>query len=67
MPEYVKQGVCRRLYDILTGKDENPQDQRKFAKLSAEDRRNVLDIVRDTKPNLPAYRHETSAQSGGTQ
>ena len=63
MPEYVKQGVYRRLYDILTGKDQDS----KFARLSAEDRRNVLEIVRETKPNLPVYWHETSAQSGGAQ
>jgi lysyl-tRNA synthetase class I len=56
MPDYVKQGVYRRLYDVLTGKDQSP----KFAKLSADDRHNVLEIVRATKPNLPAYWREAS-------
>jgi lysyl-tRNA synthetase class I len=51
MPDTVRERVYRRLYDVLTGEDQSP----KFAKLSGEDRRNVLAILRDTKPNLPAY------------
>jgi hypothetical protein len=43
--------MYQRLYDVLTGKDAAP----KFARLSAEDRRAVLEILRDTKPNLPVY------------
>jgi hypothetical protein len=43
--------IYQRLYDILTGKD---QDQ-KFASLSADDRRAILEILRDTKPTLPIY------------
>jgi len=70
MPEYVKQGVYRRLYGILTGQDQDPklapEFAQKFARLSAEDRRNVLEIVRETKPNLPAYWRAASAQQIGT-
>lgn len=41
----------QRLYEVLSGKDQNP----KFAHLSAADRRAVLEILRDTKPGLPDY------------
>ena len=51
MPDFAKDLVYRRLYDVLSGKDNSP----KFARLSAEDRAAALDILRDTKPNLPPY------------
>ena len=51
MPDIVKDRVYQRLYEVLSGKDQSPQ----FARLSADDRKNVLEIVRETKPNLPAY------------
>jgi hypothetical protein len=51
MPDYARQRVYQRLYDVLTGKDQNAV----FARLSAADRRNVLEILKDTKSGLPAY------------
>jgi hypothetical protein len=51
MPQWDRDRIYQRLYDVLTGKDNDP----KFAKLTADDRRNVLEILRDTKPNLPPY------------
>jgi hypothetical protein len=51
MQDTVRDRVYRRLYDVLTGKDQSP----KFAKVSEDDRRNILAILRDTKPTLPAY------------
>lgn len=51
MPEAARERVYRRIYDVLTGKDTSP----KSARLSAEDRRAVLEIVRETKANLPGY------------
>jgi hypothetical protein len=51
LPDLVRERVYRRLYDVLTGKDQS----KKFARLSVEDRRAVLEIVRQTKPGLPAY------------
>ena len=51
MPDVVRERVYQRLYEILTGKDTSER----YAKLTADDRRNILDIVRETKPNLPAY------------
>jgi len=57
MPENVRTQVYRRLYDVLTSRDTSD----KFKRLSAEDRRAVLEILRDTKPGLPAYfRGETA-------
>jgi hypothetical protein len=44
----VRTRVYQRLYDVLTGKNQNPV----FARLSTTDRRNILEIVRDTKPGL---------------
>jgi len=51
MPDQVKERVYRRLYDVLTGRDQSD----KFKKLSAEDRQAVLEILRETKPGLPGY------------
>jgi hypothetical protein len=51
MPDKVRAGVYQRLYEVLTGKDQSPQ----FARLSADDRKAILQIVRETKPNLPGY------------
>jgi hypothetical protein len=51
MPDAVRERVYRRLYEVLTGKDQS----KKFVKLSDGDRANILAILRDTKPSLPAY------------
>jgi hypothetical protein len=50
MPEKVRDRVSLRLYEILTGKDTS----KTFAGLAPETRGAILDIVRATKPNLPA-------------
>ena len=51
MPNQVKDRVYRRLYDVLTGRDQSA----KFKRLSSDDRRAVLEILRETKPGLPEY------------
>ena len=51
LPEQVRVRVYRRLYDVLTGRDQSD----KFKRLSADDRRAVLEILRATKPGLPEY------------
>ncbi|HEY3837173.1 MAG TPA: hypothetical protein VGL72_11410 [Bryobacteraceae bacterium] len=59
LPEIMRTHLLQRLYDILTGRDANPE----WACLTATDRQAVLEILRDTKPNLPAYwRQATAAQ-----
>ena len=51
MPETVRDRVYRRIYEVLASRESDP----KFTRLSAEDRKSILEILRDTKPNLPAY------------
>jgi hypothetical protein len=51
LPAPVLDRVYRRLFDVLSGKDESP----KYAALSLADRRAVLEILRDTKPQLPDF------------
>ena len=51
LPAAVRERVYRRLYDVLAGKEVNP----KYAALSSAERRAIVEILLDTKPNLPAY------------
>ncbi|NDB76409.1 MAG: hypothetical protein EB141_12330, partial [Verrucomicrobia bacterium] len=43
--------VLQRLHEILTGQDSSPE----FAGLAPERRKAILEILIDTKPNLPGY------------
>jgi hypothetical protein len=56
IPETVRARLYQRLYDILTRKDRST----KFERLSENDRRSILEIVRDTKGGLPDYWKDTS-------
>jgi len=49
LPADVRNAVYHRMADILSGADSS----RKYAALSAADRRDVLEILRDTKPEFP--------------
>ena len=51
LPQTARERIYQRLYDVLTGKDQSQP----FARLSANGRRAMLEIVRDTKANLPSY------------
>jgi hypothetical protein len=51
MPDYVRERVYKRLYEVLAGKDQGPA----YKRLTAEDRSNILAIVRETKKGLPSY------------
>jgi len=51
MPDVARERVYQRLYDVLTGKDKSPA----VTGISPADRQAVLEIVRATKPKLPAY------------
>ena len=44
MPDVVRERVYRRLYDVLTDKDQS----KTFARLSEGDRRAILEILLDT-------------------
>lgn len=63
LPPVMREELLGRLYDILTGKDTDPQ----FDRLTADDRRAILEILRETKPNLPGYWRETADGSPETR
>jgi len=51
IPAPMREHLLQRLHDILTGQDADPQ----FAMLAASDRQAILEILRETKMNLPDY------------
>lgn len=51
LPSVIRDAALKRLFEILTGKDSSAT----FAYLRSEDRQAILEILRDTKPDLPAY------------
>ena len=51
LPDAAKEYVMRRLWDVLSGKDQGKE----FAHLSAADRRAILEILLATKKDLPDY------------
>ena len=51
MPDKVREHIYRRLYEVLSSKDQSPM----YAKLAPEAKRAALEILRDTKTGLPAY------------
>ena len=51
LPDPVRIRVLRGLWEVLTGQNSDP----KFNHLSRQDRAAILEIVRDTKSNLPRY------------
>lgn len=53
LPTATKQFVYQRLFDILTGKE----TAKEFRHLTKENREAILEILRDTKSDLPPYWH----------
>jgi hypothetical protein len=51
LPLELRDAIYSRLYEILSGRDQS----KGFAYLSAADCRAILEIVKDTKPDLPSY------------
>jgi hypothetical protein len=51
LPQAVKDGMYRRLWTVLSGAEPDPRYQR----LSAADRRAIIEILNDTKAGLPEY------------
>jgi len=51
LPDAVRERIYQRLYAVLSGSDRSE----KFAKLPERDRRGMLEILRDTKRDLPTY------------
>ncbi len=58
IPAVMRERLLQRLHEILTGQDADPQ----FSKISAPDRQAILEILRETKPNLPGYWRPLAAQ-----
>lgn len=59
MPLEARDRIYRRLFEVLTGQDQS----KKYAKLTAADRRAIYEILLDTKKGLPEYwRSKTAAQ-----
>ncbi|QOV92348.1 hypothetical protein IPV69_05580 [Humisphaera borealis] len=50
LPEQTRSRLYARLFEVLTGKDQD----KAFAHLSADDRRAILEILLETKKDLPA-------------
>jgi hypothetical protein len=51
LPGTAREAVYARLWDVLSGRDKQPR----YAHLTPADRKAVIDILRATKKNLPAY------------
>lgn len=51
LPKPALDYIYRRLWEVLSGKDTSEP----FARLTSEDRRAILQILHDTKPNLPEF------------
>ena len=51
LPSDAKDYVLRRMWEVLSGQDQS----KKFAHLTAGDRQAILEILRDTLPNLPDF------------
>jgi hypothetical protein len=49
LPTAAKQAIYNRLWTVLSGQDPSPR----YARLSSQDRRDIIDILRDTKNDLP--------------
>ena len=51
LPATLKEAIYRRMTSILTGKERDVR----YRRFSAEDRKAVIGILRDTKPGLPLW------------
>jgi hypothetical protein len=56
LPDMVKKQIYRRIWEVLTGKDAS----KTFQTLSPGDRKAILEILLDTKSNLPDYWKKTT-------
>jgi hypothetical protein len=60
LPAAVKRSVYARIRDILTGRCAEPR----YARMSRPERQAVIEILRDTKNDLPQYFISLSETSG---
>jgi hypothetical protein len=61
MPSTAKAAVYARLWEILSGREQSVR----YARLTADDRRAILEILIETKTDLPGvFRHRDTGGSG---
>jgi hypothetical protein len=51
LPPLAKEAIYKRMWEILSGVEKGP----KYARLTTADRSNVVEILHDTKKDLPGY------------
>jgi hypothetical protein len=51
LPAAARDAIYRRLYAVLSGSDGTPR----YSRLSSSDRQAIIDVLRETKRDLPAY------------
>jgi hypothetical protein len=51
LPEPAKSAIYRRMWQILSGAEKGSR----YARLTLADRQSIVEILRETKPGLPAY------------
>ena len=54
LPAATKDAIYARMWEVLSGKDQD----RKYAKLTPQLRADIVGILLDTKPGVPQYFHE---------
>ncbi len=55
LPDAAKDAVYHRLWEVLSG----TATEDRYTRLDPDDRRAIVDILRDTKPDLPEYFQDT--------
>jgi hypothetical protein len=51
LPSMARHAIYRRMREILSGQETGPR----YLRLTPDDRRAIVDILRDTKEGLPDY------------
>jgi hypothetical protein len=51
LPAEAKSAIYERVWEVLSGKDKDAR----YRRLSPADRRAIVEILRDTKSDLPKY------------
>ena len=51
LPREAKEAIYWRMWQILSGREQDPR----YRRLTVDDRRAIVEILRDTKKDLPSY------------
>lgn len=63
LPPSAKRAIYRRMWEVLSGQEHGPA----YARLTPETRAAIVEILRDTKPDLPAYFQPLRRTSGSSR